>query len=59
MDVKLYDKVLLKDRREGIVIEIYKQGEGYEVEFMVDDTGKYPEYDTETIRHDDIEKIIK
>lgn len=59
MIIKLYDKVLLKDMREGIVIEVYKQGEGYEVEFLVDDTGEYPEYETETIRHDDIEKIIK
>ena len=59
MEIKLYDKVLLKDKREGIIIEIYKQGEGYEVEFMVDDTGKYPEYETDTIMHEDIVKVIK
>ena len=35
MEIKLYDKVLLKDKREGIIIEIYKQGEGYEVESRV------------------------
>lgn len=58
MEIKLYDKVLLKDKREGIIIEIYKQGEGYEVEFMVDDTGEYPEYETDTIMHRDIEKVI-
>lgn len=58
MEIKLYDKVLLKDKREGIIIEIYKQGEGYEVEFMVDDTGEYPEYETDTIMHRDIEKVL-
>ena len=58
MEIKLYDKILLKDKREGVIIEIYKQGEGYEVEFMVDTTGEYPEYETETIKHEDIEKVI-
>lgn len=58
MEIKMYDKVLLKDKREGIIIEIYKQGEGYEVEFMVDDTGEYPEYETDTIMKEDIEKVI-
>ncbi|MBR3133386.1 MAG: hypothetical protein IKG42_04905 [Clostridia bacterium] len=58
MEIKLYDKILLKDKREGVIIEIYKQGEGYEVEFMVDNTGEYPEYETETIKHEDIEKVI-
>lgn len=59
MTVKLYDKVLLKDKREGIIIEIYKEKEGYEIEFMIDNTGKYPEYETETIRYEEIEKVIK
>lgn len=59
MTIKMYDKVLLKDNREGIIIEIYEQGKGYEVEFMIDDTGKYLEYETETIMHEDIKEIIK
>ena len=58
MSITLYDKVLLKDKREGIVIEIYEPNKVYEIEFMVDDTGEYPEYETETIRHEDIEEII-
>lgn len=58
MVIKLYDKVLLKDEREGIIIEIYEPQKAYEVEFMVDDSGEYPEYDTETIKHEEIEKII-
>lgn len=59
MTIKMYDKVLLKDNRKGIIIEIYEQGKGYEVEFMIDDSGKYPEYETETIMHEDIKEIIK
>lgn len=59
MTIKMYDKVLLKDNREGIVIEIYKHGKGYEIEFMIDDSGKYPEYETETIMYEDIKEIIK
>lgn len=59
MEIKLYDKVLLKDKREGIVIEIYEPQKAYEVEFMIDNTGEYPEFDTETIKHEDIEEIIK
>lgn len=58
MSIKLYDKVLLKDKREGIVIEIYKPNEAYEIEFMVDNTGEYPEYETETIKHEEIEEVI-
>lgn len=59
MTIKMYDKVLLKDAREGIIVEIYEQGKGYEIEFMTDDSGEYPEYETETIMHEDIKKIIK
>ena len=59
MNINLYDKVLLKDKREGIVIEIYKTNEAYEIEFMVDNTGEYPEYETETIRYEDIELVIE
>lgn len=58
MDIKLYDKVLLKDKRQGIVIEIYEPQKAYEIEFLVDDTGKYPEYETETIKYEDIEKVV-
>ena len=29
MEIKLYDKVLLKDKREGIIIEIYKHENVY------------------------------
>lgn len=59
MDVKMYDKVRLKDKREGVIIEIYKPNEAYEIEFMVDDTGIYPEYETETIRQEEIQEVIQ
>ena len=58
MDIKLYDEILLKDGRIGIVIEIYKPKEGYEVEFLIDDTGEYPEFETETIEYKDVKGII-
>lgn len=55
----MYDKVRLKDKREGVIIEIYKPNEAYEIEFMVDDTGIYPEYETETIRQEEIQEVIQ
>lgn len=58
MDIKLYDKVLLKDKREGIVIETYEPKKAYEIEFMIDDTGDYPEYETETIKQDYILEVL-
>lgn len=59
MDVKLYDRVMLKDKREGIIIEIYEPNKAYEIEFMMNNTGEYPEYETETIEQENIEKVIK
>lgn len=58
MNIKLYDEVLLKDNRKGIVIEIYEPKKAYEIEFVVDDTGEYSEYETETINYENIEMII-
>lgn len=59
MTIKMYDKILLKDNREGIVIEIYNQGEAFEVEFVVDNTGEYPEYETDTIKFEEILEVVK
>lgn len=59
MKIKLFDVVKLKDGREATIVEIYKQGEAYEVDILVDNTGEYPEYETETIKHEDIERIIE
>ena len=59
MKIKLFDVVKLKDGREATIVEIYKQGEAYEVDILVDNSGEYAEYETETIKHEDIERIIE
>ena len=59
MEIKMYDKVKLKDGREATIVEIYEQGKAYEADILVDDKGDYPEYETETIKHEEIEEIIK
>lgn len=59
MKIKMYDKVELKNGKQATVVDIYKQGEAYEVDILIDDTGEYPEYETDTIKHEDIKKIIK
>lgn len=55
----MYDTVKMKDGREGVIIEIYIPNEAYEIEFMVDNTGEYPEYETETIKQEDIQEVIQ
>lgn len=59
MEIKMYDVVKLKDGRKATIVEIYEQGKAYEADILLDDTGEYPEYDTETIRHEDIEEKIE
>lgn len=59
MTIKMYDKVKLKNGQQATIVEIYKQGETYEADILVNDTGEYPEFETETIKHEDIEKVIK
>lgn len=58
MEIKMYDKVKLKDGREATIVEIYEQGKSYEADILVDDTGKYPEYETETIKQEQIMEVI-
>lgn len=59
VEIKMYNVVKLKDGREATIVEIYEQGKAYEADILVDDTGKYPEYETETIRYEDIEKVME
>lgn len=59
MIIKMYDKVKLKNGKKATIVEIYEQGKAYEADILIDDTGEYPEYETDTIKHEDIEKIIK
>ena len=59
MKIKTYDVVKLKDGREATIVEIYEQDKAYEVDILVDDTGEYPEYETDTIKHEEILEVIK
>lgn len=59
MKIKLFDKVMLKNGKTAHIVEIYEEGKAYEADILVDDSGEYPEYETETIKHEDIDKIIK
>lgn len=58
MIIKQYDKVKLRNGKEATIVEIYEQGKAYEADVLIDDTGEYPEYETDTIRHEDIQEII-
>ena len=59
MIIKMYDVVRLKNGKEATIVEIYEQGKAYEADILIDDTGEYPEYETETIKYEDIQEIIK
>lgn len=58
MIIKQYDKVKLKNGKKATIVEIYEQGKIYEADILIDDTKEYPEYETETIKQEEIEKII-
>lgn len=52
--IKQYDTVLLKDGREGAVVEVYGDQDVFEV-----DVGSSPaDWDTITVKRDQIEKVI-
>lgn len=54
MDIKEFDKVLLKTGETAYIVEIYEQGVAYEADIdKVDGT-----VETDTIKHADIEKIF-
>lgn len=55
----MYDKVKLKNGLQATIVEIYEQGKTYEADILIDDKGEYPEYETETIKQEDIVGIIK
>lgn len=54
MKIELYDKVKLKDGREAHIVEVYEQGVAYEADIALEDG----EYDTDTIKQDDILEVI-
>ena len=53
MEIKLYDKVKLKDGRKASIVEIYEQGKAYEA-----DIDEKDECITDTIKHSDIIEIL-
>nr|DAY39462.1 MAG TPA: hypothetical protein [Caudoviricetes sp.] len=59
MKIEMYDKVKLKNGLQATIVEIYEQGKTYEADILIDDKGEYPEYETETIKQEDIVEIIK
>lgn len=59
MKIKMYDVVKLKNGKEATIVEIYEQGKAYEADILIDDTEEYPEYETETIKHEDIAEVVK
>lgn len=54
MNVKQYDKILLKDGKTATVVEVLEEGEAYLVD--VDLPG--PDWDTIEIRQEDINEAI-
>lgn len=54
---KLYDKVILKTGETAHIVEIYESGVAYEAD-IDKDVGEYIETVTETIKQDDIERIV-
>ena len=53
--IKLYDKVKLKSGEIANIVEIYEQGIAYEADI----NRKYGGIDTDTIKQEDIECILK
>lgn len=54
MKINQYDVVMLKDGREGCVVEIYGDGEIFDV-----DIGSSPnDWDNITVNRDEIERVI-
>ncbi len=54
MEIKLFDKVKLKDGRTASIVEIYEQGIAYEADIETEDG----DFDTDTIKHEEIERIL-
>lgn len=58
MEIKMYDTVKLKDGRKATIVEIYEQGKAYEADILIDNAGECPEYETNTIKQEEIEGVI-
>ena len=56
MKIEQYDKVELKDGRQGYVIEVFEEGVAYLFEFETPD-GPH-RYDDKTIYRDEIARVV-
>ena len=54
MEIKMFDKVLLKTGETAYIVEIYEQGVAYEADIDKADGS----VETDTIKHSDIEKVL-
>lgn len=55
MEVRMFDKILLKTGEIAYIVEIYEQGVAYEADIDKADGS----IKTDTIKHDEIEKILR
>ena len=54
MDIKEYDKVLLKTGETAYIVEVWEQGVAYEADIDKKDGS----IETDTIKHEDIKKVL-
>jgi len=59
LEISLYDEIILKNGKQGTIVEIYGNGNEFIVDILIENTGEYPEYETEAIKYEDIKWIIK
>ena len=54
MEIKMFDKVLLRTGETAYIVEIWEKGVAYEADI----NRKNGKTETDTIKHSDIEKVI-
>jgi hypothetical protein len=52
--LKLYDHIKLKTGKRAVIVEIWEAGVSYEADIEIE----LGEYETETIKHSDIESVF-
>ena len=55
MSIQMFDKILLKTGEIAYIVEIYEQGVAYEADIDKADGS----IETDTIRHSDIERVLR
>ena len=54
MDIDIYDKIVLRDGRKAVIVEIYEPGKAYEADIEQDG-----DYVTDTVKQEDILAVLK